>query len=101
MTQGPIAPAAQKHFCCPVMVAVLTLSSFASGRPAAVCHPPLWLQGECAGPRGQAGRQAHVAAAAGPAVLVPECPVCGAAAAVAGGPEHGSPQAPGPGCTVS
>lgn len=76
---------------------VLTLLSFPAGWPAAACHPPLWLQGECARARREAGCWTHVAAAAGPAVFVPECPIRRAAAAVVGGPELSSPRAPGPG----
>lgn len=54
---------------------VLTLFSFASGQQAAKHHPPFWLHSECARPGREAGRWARVAAAAGPAVLVPECPI--------------------------
>ena len=124
VTLGPVSPAVQNHPSAAHLwevvfsdtrtpeARVLTLLCFSAGWPAAPCHPPLRLQGECAGPCRETGCQARVAAAAGPAVFVPERPVCRAAAAVAGGSQlsslralipgqPGGPAAPGPSCPMS
>lgn len=88
VTLGPVSPTVQNHPSAAHLwevvfsdartpeARVLTLLYFSAGWPAAPCHPPLRLQGECAGPCRETGCQARVAAAAGPAVFVPKRPVC-------------------------